>query len=49
MAARIVEAGSDQPLHAEMAHVAERHRLTGGLNQNINLPRDILYTEQVAI
>ena len=25
MAARIVEARCDQPLHAEMAHVAERH------------------------
>jgi hypothetical protein len=49
MAARIVEAGGDQPLHAEMAHVTERHRLTGGVNQNINLLRDILYTDQVAI
>jgi len=49
MAARIFEAGGDQPLHAEMAHVAECYRLTGDLNQNVNLLRDILYTQQVAI
>jgi hypothetical protein len=29
VAARIVEAGRDEPLHAEVAHVAERHRRDG--------------------
>ena len=29
MPARLAKAGGDEMLHAEMAHVAERHRLTG--------------------
>jgi len=31
MAARIVEASGDEPLHAEVAHVAEGHRRAVGL------------------
>jgi hypothetical protein len=29
--AGIVEAGRDQPLHAQLAHIAERHRRPGGV------------------